>query len=262
MINNNHIIEFSTLTGCVTSKHIMGRYGLKDNRQVNRILGRLTDSGYLQKSGSIRREGPGKPVPIYTPTRAGFSKAGIKPRETSSLTGLTRSILLSELVARTPSIDFFVSIEDKNRIFESRGISYPHKDKWYSGNLVFEYKEKTNIIVPFSDYQAAVRMCKEQEKREPNSIYHIVVSADIFDKVNSLTKGIINPFDVYGVKRNLSAWSEIGRSLVNSNIGSYAHIIDEVKKVINDLNGEPSKEVILPRKLGISSYDIGTIFSE
>jgi len=262
LISNDHIIAFSTLTGCVTSKHIMGRYGLNDNRQVNRILGRLSDSGYLQKSGSIRRDGPGKPTPIYTPTRAAFSKAGIKPRETNSLTGLTRSILLSEVVARTPSIDFFVSIEDKNKIFESHGLTYPHKDKWYSGNLVFEHKGKTNIVIPFSDYQAAVRMCKESEKREPNSVYHIVVSRDIFEKVNNLTKDTINPFDVYGVKRNRNDWTLIGRSLVNAKSESFDNIISDVKTIIEQLKDTPEKEVSIPRKLGISSYDIGTIFSE
>jgi len=262
VINNNHIIEFSCLTGCVTSKHIMARYGLKDNRQVNRILSRLSESGYLHKSGSIRKEGPGKPIPIYTPTRAGFSKSGTKSRETNSLTGLTRSILLSEVVSRSPSIEFFVSIEEKNRIFESRGLSYPHKDKWYSGNLIFEHSNTINVVVPFSDYQAAVRMCIDPDKREPNAIYHIVVSTDIAEKVNSLTKSVINPFNIYGTRRDYDEWADIGRKLVNSNNEESIHILNEVKETIKSLEDVPSKKILLPRKIGVSSYNIGTIFSE
>ena len=266
MINNHTVLKFSTLTGCATSKHLKELFGAHDNRQINRVLSRLAASGYLQKSGSIRKESVGKPVPIYTPTNAGFSLAGVKRREVNSLPALTRSVLVSNFVSLNNQVDYAINIEDKNEIFNCFGLRYPHKDKWYAGNLVFRTKEKSHVVVPFTDYQAAVRICKESEKRENKAIYHILISADLFEKVNRLTSKYINPFGIYGQSRNRFEWSELGKKIINSISVEHSEAqkklaLFEIKEVLKHSGESHNESKKLVSNVRISKQDIGFILS-
>lgn len=264
MIGTDHILQFAATFGCVTSKHVVAMYSLSDNRQVNRILARLTDAGYLERSGSIRREGPGKPTPVYTATRSGFAKAAIKPREVSSHTALTRSLLLSEMACENKDTNFSITIEDKDEIFKNFGLEYPHRDKWYAGNLVASAKSRPHVFVPFTDYQAAVRMCKEPDRREMRAAYHIIVSTDIADKVRSLAADAINPFGVYGIERDHNDWSHLGRDIINSTSNSpfKEFVLNQVKQAIGSLKDTPEKRLKLSGNIYIDDYETGLIFTE
>lgn len=264
MSSTDHALQFAATFGCVTSKHLVSKYRLSDNRQINRILARLTNAGYLERSGSIRKEGPGKPTPVYTATRSGFAKAAIKPREVKSHTALTRSVLLSDFACENRDTDFSITIEDKDVIFKNFGLEYPHRDKWYAGNLVADENNRPHVFVPFTDYQAAVRMCKEPDRREMRAVYHIIVSSDIADKVKSLASNAINPFGVYDIERDLNDWSALGKKIINSEDSSPLKevVLNQVKHAIGKLKDNPGKRLQLSGNIYIHDYDIGLIFTE